>query len=396
MQSPIIPGFGFARMPEICFGAGALRQLPQRIARTGSRVLLVTGSASFLATEAYAGLIEALTQAEVWQFQVAVSGEPSPSFVDRTVERYRDEKLDWVVGIGGGSVMDAGKAISAMLLQEGSVADYLEGRETRKHDGRKIPYVAVPTSSGTGSEATKNAVLSEIGTQGYKNSLRHDNLVPDLALIDPELMRSCPPALTAACGLDALTQLLEAYVSTKASPISDALALSGLEHFAAGFLPAYEQGERDIVARSHMAYAAFLSGVTLANAGLGVVHGFASPIGGYFDVPHGVVCGTLIGEATRINLEVLFEDEEKNRITLEKFARVGALLAGQSSGSTRLDCAQLLRILQQWIERTNIQKLGHYGISPGDFTKILDKTNNKNSPVTLDRKQMQSILEARL
>jgi len=396
MQSPIIPGFGFARMPEICFGAGMLKQLPQRIARSGNRVLLVTGSASFLATEAYAGLTKALAQAGTQHFQVAVSGEPSPGFVDQTVKRYRDEKLDWVVGIGGGSVMDAGKAISAMLLQEGSVADYLEGRETRKHDGRKIPYIAVPTSSGTGSEATKNAVLSEIGTQGYKNSLRHDNLVPDLALIDPELMLSCPPALTAACGLDALTQLLESYVSTKASPISDALALSGLEHFAAGFLPAYEQGDRDIAARGHMAYAAFLSGVTLANAGLGVVHGFASPIGGYFDMPHGVVCGTLIGEATRINFDVLLQDEEKNRVALDKFARVGALLAGMSSGNTRQDGEQLVAILQRWIERTNIQKLGHYGISASDFAKILDKTNNKNSPVVLNRNQLQSILEARL
>ena len=396
MQAPIIPGFGFARMPEICFGTGALRQLPQRVAGTGSRVLLVTGSTSFLATNAYATLTQALTQAGMQHFQVAVSGEPSPGFVDQTVARYRDEKLDWVVGIGGGSAMDAGKAISAMLLQEGSVADYLEGRESRKHNGRKIPYVAVPTSSGTGTEATKNAVLSEIGAHGYKNSLRHDNLVPDLALIDPELMLSCPPSLTAACGLDALTQLFESYVSTKASPMSDALALSGLEHLAAGFLPACEQGDRDIVARSHMAYAAFLSGVVLANAGLGVVHGFASPIGGYFDIPHGVVCGTLIGEATRINLDVLFENVEQNRLVLEKFARVGVLLSGKSSGSMRQDCDQLPVVLQQWIERTQIPKLGHYGISSSDFTKILDKTNNKNSPVILNRLQMQSILEARL
>ena len=396
MQSPIIPGFGFARMPEICFGAGALKQLPQRIARSGDRVLLVTGSKSFLATDAYSGLIGALAQAGVQYFQVAVSGEPSPTFIDQTVERYRDEKLDWVVGIGGGSAMDAGKAISAMLLQKGAVADYLEGRETRKHDGRKVPYIAVPTSSGTGTEATKNAVLSEIGAQGYKNSLRHDNLVPDLALIDPELMLSCPPSLTAACGLDALTQLLESFVSTKASPISDALALSGLEHIAAGFMPAFDRGDHDIEARSHMAYAAFLSGVTLANAGLGVVHGFASPIGGYFDMPHGVVCGTLLGEATRLNIELLFENESANRPALEKFARVGALLAGQSRGTLRKDCASLLEILERWIAQTGIPRLSRFGVTASDFARILDKTNNKNSPVALNREQMQAILQARL
>lgn len=394
MLPPAIPGFGFARMPEICFGAGALKRLPQRIA--GSRVLLVTGSTSFVASEAYSGLSKALAEADVRHLQVSVSGEPSPAFVDATVARYRDEKLDWVIGIGGGSAMDAGKAISAMLPQEGSVSDFLEGREVRKHDGRKVPYIAVPTSSGTGSEATKNAVLSEIGAQGYKNSLRHDSLVPDLALIDPELMLSCPPALTAACGLDALTQLLESYVSTKASPMSDALALSGLAHFAAGFMPAYERGDRDIVARSHMAYAAFLSGVTLANAGLGVVHGFASPLGGYFDIPHGVVCGTLLGEATRLNIEVLLTDESANRPVLEKFARVGALLAGRSRGALRDDCDQLLTIIQHWIAQTGIPRLGQFGVTTQDFAKILDRTNNKNSPVTLNREQMQAILQARL
>src|ERR1035437_6811193 len=186
--------FVFAKLPEIHFAAGALRQLPSLIGQAGRRVLLVTGSTSFLRSAAYTALMQALTQSGILHFQVTVAGEPSPSFVDRTVERYRGEKLDWVIGIGGGSAMDAGKAISAMLPQQGSVTDYLEGRETRKHDGRKTAYIAVPTSSGTGAEATKNAVLSEIGERGYKSSLRHDNFVPDMALIDPELMRSCPPA----------------------------------------------------------------------------------------------------------------------------------------------------------------------------------------------------------
>lgn len=193
-----------------------------------------------------------------------MSGEPTPDFVDRVAERYRGESIAWVVGIGGGSAMDAGKAISAMLSQQGSVADFLEGMETRRHDGRKTPYLAVPTSSGTGSEATKNAVLSRIGADGFKCSLRHDNFVPDVALVDPCLMLSCPPEVTAACGLDALTQLIEAYVSSKASPLSDALALDGIAHFAAGFQRAVDAGSSDVDARAHVAYAAFLSGVTLA------------------------------------------------------------------------------------------------------------------------------------
>ena len=388
--------FTFARIPEIHFGPGRLSQLPKLIRHKGSRILLVTGSASFLRSAHFETLTRALKQDDTHCFHAAVSGEPSPSFVDQTVERYRDERLDWVISIGGGSAVDAGKAISAMLLQQGSVSAYLEGMETKKHDGRKVPFIAVPTSSGTGAEATKNAVLSEIGQQGYKSSLRHDQFVPDIALIDPELMLSCPPDVTAACSLDALTQLLEAYVSTKASPMTDALAMSGLEHGAAGLIPAFEHGAADIAARSHMAYAALLSGITLANAGLGVVHGFAGPIGGFFEMPHGVVCGTLMGEATRITIEALFEDLEKNRGALEKYAKAGVLLSGKASTSLRQDCDLLVQTLQDWIERMRLPRLGSYGIARPDFCKILDKTTSKNSPMALNRKQMAAILEARL
>ena len=391
-----IANFNFTRMPEIHFGPGKLSLLPQQIARHGKNVLLVTGGASFARSDAYARLTEALDRAGIQFFHAAVSGEPSPAFVDATVERYRTDNIDCVVGIGGGSPIDAGKAISAMLPQEGSVVPFLECVDTKRHDGRKLPYIAIPTSSGTGSEATKNAVLSSIGGDGYKSSLRHDNFVPDVALVDPELTLTCPPDVTAACGLDALTQLLEAYVSSKASPMTDALALSGLEHVAAGFIRAYENGAEDLAARSHMAYAALLSGIVLANAGLGVVHGFAGPIGGFFPMPHGVVCGTLIGAATRINIEALRQDAAQNRTALEKYARAGTLLAGRSAASVESGCELLVRTLDGWIASTGIARLSAYGISRADFPRILDKSNNKNSPVTLDRGQMQAILEARV
>ena len=392
----MITDFVFARIPEIHFGPGKLSQLPKLVRQKGSRILLVTGSSSFLHSPHFEKLTQALKQESIHYFHAAVSGEPSPALVDQTVERYRDERLDWVVSIGGGSAVDAGKAISAMLPQAGSVTAFLEGMETKKHDGRKIPFIAVPTSSGTGAEATKNAVLSKIGQRGFKSSLRHDQFVPDIALIDPELMLSCPPEVTAACSLDALTQLLEAYVSTKASPMTDALALSGLEHASVGLIPAFEHGANDIAARSHMAYAALLSGMTLANAGLGVVHGFAGPIGGYFEIPHGVVCGTLLGEATRITIEALFEDSGRNRIALEKYAKAGVLLSGKASSSLRRDCDLLIRTLQDWVEFTRIPRLGNYGITRSDFGKILDKTTSKNSPMALNREQLTAILEARL
>lgn len=391
-----IAAFNFARMPEIHFGAGKLALLPRLVGAHGPHALLVTGSASFVRSPRYAQLTQELAQAGVRCSQVPLSGEPSPEFVDAVVARFRAAAVDCVVGIGGGSALDAGKAVSAMLPQEGSVVPFLECVDTQKHDGRKIPYIAVPTSSGTGSEATKNAVLSSIGRDGYKSSLRHDNFVPDVALVDPELTLSCPPEITAACGLDALTQLLEAYVSTKASPMTDALALRGIEHVAAGFLPACENGQNDLSARSHMACAALLSGIVLANAGLGVVHGFAGPIGGFFPIPHGVVCGTLIGAATRANIDALRLDPQKNAAALDKFARAGAVLGGRSAGSVEADCEQLVATLERWIAATGIPRLSAYDVSRDDFPRILDKSNNKNSPVALDREQMRAILEARL
>lgn len=392
--------FSFARLPELHFGAGKLSQLPAlltRAAHHAPRIVLVTGSASFVATPHYAQLRDALDAAGIRCFHAAVSGEPSPEFVDRSADQYRDEAIDWVVAIGGGSAMDAGKAISAMLPQQGSVADFLEGRETRRHDGRKTPFVAVPTSSGTGSEATKNAVLSRIGSDGYKSSLRHDNFVPDIALVDPTLMLSCPRAVTVACGLDALTQLIEAYVSSKASPLTDALALDGIARFANGFQRAVDDGANDLDARADVAYAAFLSGVTLANAGLGVVHGFAGPLGAFFPIPHGVVCGTLLGAATQATLKALYAaDDDKSRAAIAKYARVGAILSGRHPGEARADCERLVATLDALIDASGIARLAQYGVTRADLPRILDKSNGKNSPAQLDREQMAAILETRL
>ena len=241
MEQVLGAGFVFMRVPVIHFGAGKLAMLPKLASRYGDSVLLVTGSASFARSVHCSSLMRGLADAGIRLAVEAVSGEPSPAFVDDVVARHRAKLPACVIAIGGGSAIDAGKAISAMLAQEGSVRDFLEGMETRTHDGRKVPFIAVPTSSGTGAEATKNAVLSEVGPGGFKRSLRHDNFVPDIALVDPALTLSCPAPVTSACGLDALTQLLEAYVSTQASPMTDALALSGLQAVASGFVRAVEQ-----------------------------------------------------------------------------------------------------------------------------------------------------------
>ena len=293
--------------------------------------------------------------------------------------------------------MDAGKAVSAMLLQEGSVVDYLEGVGTGvEHSGKKVPLVAVPTTAGTGSEATKNAVLSRPGPQGFKKSLRHDNFVPDVVLLDPKLMLSCPPFITAACGMDAFTQLLESYVSTKASPMTDALALSGLEHIGASLVLACTHGAGDENVRASMAYAALMSGITLANAGLGLVHGLASAIGGGFDIPHGVVCGTLMGAVNAFTIQKLTAEQGPEHPALKKYARVGALLKGMQMGDVAQGCEMLLETIASWTETLKIPHLGEYGIRESDFDGILAGSGNKNNPLPLGADEIRGVLKERL
>lgn len=391
-----ISEFIFAKAPEIRFGRHMLSRLPHLAGRFGKTVLLVTGSASFCRSAYYRELVDTFHALGMELHQTSITGEPSPAFVDETVGKYRDSNIDVVAGIGGGSAMDAGKAISAMLLQKGSVIQYLEGMETGTHNGVKVPFIAVPTSSGTGSEATKNAVLSEIGEKGFKRSLRHDNFVPDIAIIDPELTLSCPADVTAACGLDTLTQLLEAYVSVKASPMTDALALSGLRHFKAGFLPAFRNGTADIEARENMCYASLISGIVLANAGLGVVHGLASPIGGYFPIPHGVVCGTLLGAATAINIGTMKKNPSQYKEALDKYATAGMILSGKHAANAVEGCELLIDTIEELLEATGISRLGAYGIAKEDIPRIVAKANNKNSPVELSKQQIAEIVENRI
>ena len=327
----------------------------------------------------------------------SVDGEPSPGLVDSVVNSYRDRAVQAVLAVGGGSVLDAGKAVSAMLLQQGSVVDYLEGVGSgAPHSGRKVPFVAVPTTSGTGSEATKNAVLSEVGPQGFKKSLRHDNFVPDVAVLDPELTVSCPPEVTAACGMDAFTQLLESYVSSGASPMTDALAWSGLESVAACLIPACTDRAHDLAVRAGMAYGALLSGMTLANAGLGLVHGLASTVGGSFDIPHGVVCGTLMGAANAATIEKLRRTSPPSQGALARYARVGALLSGREGCDMETGCRLLVETLDSWTDQLNLPKLGRYGVEDADLDAIAAGSGNKNNPVALEPGEIRKVLERRL
>jgi len=393
----MIQAFNFAKIPKILFGAGTFNEVPDILRQLGRTVLIVTGASSHKEGGRWEKLTSALEKASVRHFHFIVKGEPSPELVDGAVAEFKGDGIDAVLSWGGGSVVDAGKAISAMLPQDGSVFDYLEGVGTDKaHNGVKVPFIAVPTTSGTGSEATKNAVLSRIGPGGFKKSLRHDNLVPDIAVLDPELVLSCPPGVTAACGMDAFTQLLESYVSTGASPMTDALAFSGLERVKSGLVRVCADGAGDLGARQDMAYAALISGITLANAGLGLVHGLASPIGGAFEIPHGVVCGALMGLATEATIGKLKALHGPDHPALRKFSRVGAMLRGVEGADVPAGCEMLVETIREWTRTLKIPRLGEYGITESDLDGIVSGAGNKNNPVPLEPEEIRAVLQQSL
>ena len=307
----MIAPFNFAPIPKIVFGTGKLHALPGLIAPHGKSVALVTGKRSFTRSSHWDKLQQQLEDAKISWKHIVIDREPSPAMIDENVSILSETDINAVVAIGGGSVLDAGKAISGMLCEQGSVKEYLEGIGHKAPSGNKKPYISIPTTAGTGAEATKNTVISQVGPSGFKKSVRHDRYVPDVALVDPELMLKCPKSITAQSGMDAFTQLLESYLSTNANPMTDALAVDGIRNIRDGLEGAVYDGE-NISFREKMAYASLLSGITLANAGLGTVHGFASSIGGYFDIPHGLVCARMM--------------EPVNRMTVEKLQIMGSYL----------------------------------------------------------------------
>ena len=395
----MIAPFSIARLPRIEFGAGGIKKLPDLITQYGNRVLLVTGQRSFPESSHWPVLLTALEKAGIDWAQVRVNDEPSPQNVDEAVRQFHGKGFTAIAGIGGGSVLDAAKAIAGLLPVGDSVMDYLEGVGPEKtYSGPALPFIAVPTTAGTGSEATKNAVLSVRGPNGFKKSFRADPLVPQYALLDPDLLASCPPAQIAANAMDALTQLLESYVSIKANPFTDALAESGLKAVRDGLFAWYENGGNAAEGRTQMAYAALLSGIGLAQTGLGSVHGLASPLGAFFPIPHGAVCGTLVGAATRINLAALRERDPENP-AWRKYARAGDLLYGRHFPSTEEGHAALLALLDEWTERLNLPRLNTYGIQESDFPQIVAHSRGssmKTNPLTLSDAEITSVLRQRL
>jgi len=386
----MVKPFQFSRLPRIYFKSGLIAKLPSFVHEYGNRIVLVTGKSSFLGSAHALELFEALKKEGIAYFVLPVMGEPSPEIIDSATSAFRTEKIDLVAGIGGGSVIDAGKAISAMMDRSESVVEFLEGIGNKEHPGTKLPYIAIPTTSGTGSEATKNAVISRIGKNGFKKSLRHNNFVPDIALVDPELTLHCPKDITASSGMDCFTQLVEAYLSDKSNDYTDALAIEGLKAIKPSLIRSYNNGE-DIEARTGMSFAALTSGICLANAGLGVVHGFASSIGGMFDIPHGLICGTLMAKSNEINIRELRKND-KNHVALKKYAILGKLFIDKSGHSEVYYTDGFVNYLHNLTNDLQLPGLRKSGLDEENVSIVCSMTEIKNNPVKLAFENLVEIL----
>lgn len=385
----MVKPFQFARLPDILFRNGSIHELPSIIMKYGCPIIIVSGKTSFTGSAKGKEFFQLLEEEKIVYNQLIIPGEPTPAMIDEAVKICRGKGVKLIIGIGGGSVLDAGKALSAMLTVTGSVKEYLEGVGNREHPGTKIPFVAVPTTSGTGSEATKNAVISEVGQEGFKKSLRHDHFVPDIAVLDPELTLECPSSITAASGMDCFTQLTEAFLSDKASEFTDAFAWRGLNAIKFSLLKSYRDGH-DIEARSGMSFAALCSGICLANAGLGTVHGFASSIGGRFNIPHGLICGTLMAPVNKINVREL-RKLKVDSPGLKKYAELGKLFVEAIGKRDDYYIDGFIEYLYQLNLELSLPGLSGYGLNVQDINLICAETENKNNPVNLD---VQALSEA--
>ena len=401
--------FSLSALPKFSVGCGVLSQLVPEIQGFGQNVLLVMGAKSFVHSKAWQALKTELRAADLDPTILHITGEPSPATIDDAVVLYKDQNFDVVVGIGGGSALDAAKAIAGLLKPKNSVMDHLEGVGPElPYEGPATPFIAVPTTAGTGSEATKNAVLSRSGPDGFKKSFRGDALVARLILVDPDLLITCPKSVTAANGMDAFTQLLESIVSIRSNPVSEALAWSGLDRFNQGFWDMWlaapktagDEGidtQRARDAREHMAYAALMSGLCLAQTGLGSVHGLAQPLGSLFPIPHGVVCGTLVAEATDINIQALIKRQPDSE-ALTKYARAGQLLAGGTvSGNDALEA--LVRYLRDWTERLDLPRLSAFGVTKTDISTIVANSRGSSmqtNPIVLTDAEIAELVQRRL
>ena len=382
--------FEFATATRILFGPGTLKEAGDIARQLGRHAFVVTGRTP----ERAAGLIELLAGHGVRATTFAVAGEPTTDRVCAGVAQARAAGCDLVIGFGGGSALDAAKAIAGLLTNEGELLDYLEvvGR-AQPLPRPAAPWLAIPTTAGTGTEVTRNSVLAS-PEHHVKASLRSPHLLARVALVDPELTRDLPPALTASTGLDALTQLIEPYVSSRANPLVDTLCVEGMRRCARSLRRAFENGH-DATAREDMSLASLFGGLALANAGLGAVHGFAAPIGGMFPAPHGAVCAALLPHVIAANLRAL-QERQPGSPTIKRYDEIARLLTGRPQAKAA-DGVAWVRELCAVLE---VQPLRTFGLTEDAAPTIVEKaavaSSMKANPVALTSAELRAILDAAL
>ncbi len=379
--------FEFATAGRIVFGAGRLAEAGALARTLGSRALVVTGAHP----ERSQPLTDLLAAAEVATARFSVPGEPAVEDALAGVAAAREHGCDLVIGFGGGSALDAAKAIAALAANEGDVFDYLEVIGRGQPLVRPaLPVIAIPTTAGTGSEVTRNAVLASAQHQ-VKVSLRSPYMLPRVALVDPLLTHGLPPAVTAATGMDALTQLIEPYVCGRANPLTDAIALSGLRRAAPALRRVWADGS-DAAARSDMAYASLCGGLALANAGLGAVHGFAGPFGGMYDAAHGAICAALLAPVCAANLAAL-RAREPGSAVIARYAEVAAILTGDAAATAEEGIAWLVALSRDLA----IAPLSHYGFqleeAPALIAKSQAASSMKANPIALTDEELYAVLQ---
>jgi alcohol dehydrogenase class IV len=380
--------FEFATANRIIFGPGKVEELSTQVEGKSKGLLLVCGHSS----DAIPRVRSILSGLNISVTEFMVHGEPTVDSVRAGINAALN--CDMVVGVGGGSVLDAGKAIAALVTNPGDVLDYLEV-VGRGHSliNAPIPYIAIPTTAGTGSEVTRNAVI-EAPEQNVKVSLRSPSMLPRLALVDPELTYSLPATITASSGLDALTQLIEPFVSIKANPLTDAICREGIHSAARSLRRAYENGN-DHEARQGMSLASLFGGLALANAALGAAHGFAGPLGGMLHAPHGALCARLLPYVMDANIKAL-KTRQPEHASLQRYDEIAKILTGDDTANAQDGVAWTTQLVND----LKIPALSQYGMSHEQFPEAVEKTMKassfKGNPIALNENELTKILEKAL
>ena len=393
-MNAVAPSFEFTSVPRLVVGTGTFSGIGRLAAELGTAALVVTNAGQSGDGALVDRLSELLAHAKVRAAHWRQRGEPQVADVAAALELARGEHCDLVIGIGGGSAIDAAKAVAGILTNGGAPLDYMEviGRG-QSLTRPAAPWIAVPTTAGTGAEVTRNAVIGS-PERRFKASLRSPHLLARVALLDAELGVGVPPDVTARSGMDALCQLIESYTSNRAQPITDALAIKGLA-LAAPALPRVYADGSDLAAREAMAWAALFSGMTLANAGLGAVHGFAAPLGANLPVPHGTVCAALLPHVMRANVDAL-RTAAPDHPCLARYADIGRALTGKHDLPDRDAIERGIQVARELAERLQIPRLGNFGLTPeniGELAGLAQKASSmRYNPVVLAEAVLIDIL----